>query len=136
MAGGKLLPEYSSRILDVTLAAAPRSMFRIRRPTRCLHRRDGAGAQPDACDPQHKGLHIHWSETPEPLGTVSAAFPIVFASAQCNITDDSACDEKKREAESAAPAAVMSDAILNMPLGRREGGNCRAQSQETGRNRR
>jgi hypothetical protein len=70
------------------------------------------------------------------VGTVSAAFEIVFGPAQCNITHDGASDEVKREAESAAPATVMSDAISYKPLGNREGGEGRAQSQETGRHRR
>jgi hypothetical protein len=42
---------------------------------------------------------------------VSAAFAIVFARVQCNIIHDGASDEVKREAKSAAPATVMSDAI-------------------------
>jgi hypothetical protein len=54
---------------------------------------------------------------------VSAAFAVVFARAQCNIKHDGASDEVKREANSAAPATVMSDAVSNTPLGNREGGD-------------
>ena len=85
----KLLPEYSKRVLDVTLAVARRCAA-LHVPNPQAYRdafiaATALGAWIDARHPQHKRFHFDRGETPQSLGTLSAALSPQLAQKPCQI---------------------------------------------------